>query len=98
MKITKILKNSKKILEGLKNTIIKTYRVEKIARKRLAICNDCIYGMYDGQCEVPGTGPCCGACGCSLKLKVRSLSSECGAVEIGKEPLWKAVISEEEDV
>lgn len=56
----------------------------------MAICNDCIYGMYDGDCEVPGTGPCCGACGCVLKFKVRSMRSQCGAAEIGKEPLWKA--------
>lgn len=44
---------------------------------------------------VPGTQPCCnqdkGGCGCSLKLKTRSLSSECPT---GK---WKAEITEEEE-
>lgn len=42
------------------------------------------------KCELYGTQPCCSLCGCSLKLKTRSLSSSCPANK------WKAVISEEE--
>jgi hypothetical protein len=39
---------------------------------------------------VPGTGPCCGLCGCSLSLKTRALSASCD------DKRWDAVLSEEE--
>jgi hypothetical protein len=41
---------------------------------------------------VPGTQPCCSKCGCSLSLKLRSLSSEC---PVGK---WDAYFTEEQEV
>jgi len=44
---------------------------------------------------VPGTTPCCnqelGGCGCSLKFKTRSLSSECPKGH------WKAEMDQSEE-
>ena len=67
-------------MEGIKNNIFKSQHVEEIKEEREKICfsNQC--GQLDTEgkkCAVPGTGPCCGDCGCSLALKLRSLSSEC---------------------
>ena len=90
-KIGKIWTNRKLILEGLANTIFKKEFVEDVSELRMEICNDCSYKGND--CLVPGTGPCCSACGCSLKMKTRSLASSCGLTEIGKMPKWLPVIS-----
>lgn len=41
------------------------------------------------KCMVPGSQPCCGECGCSLSLKLRSLESSCpypGAPKWDAEP------------
>jgi len=74
----KIWKEKGKILEGIKNNLFKTEHVELIAEERLTICKKCDLFDHKGTaCVVPGTGPCCGDCGCTLKLKIRSLSSEC---------------------
>ena len=40
---------------------------------------------------MPGTGPCCNLCGCSLKLKTRSLSTFC------PDKRWMAVLSEKQE-
>jgi len=46
-------------------------------------------------CAIPGTAPCCnekrGGCGCSLSLKLRSLSSECPLKK------WEAITTEQEE-
>ena len=89
--VIKIWKNKGQILEGIRNNIFKTEHIEEIAQERLNFCKGCL--MHDGPCAVPGTGPCCGDCGCSLKLKVRSLSASCPLPE----PKWKAVLSFEEE-
>lgn len=89
--VIKIWKAKGQILEGIKNNIFKTDHIEEIAAERMAFCEGCI--LFDGKCAVPGTGPCCGECGCSLKLKIRSLSAECPLVE----PRWKAVLTFEEE-
>jgi hypothetical protein len=96
MNIKKIIKNRKLILEGLKNNIFKKEAVEEIASERMNICITCPYIDLEGdKCEVKGTQPCCGKCGCSLKLKLRSLASSCGDKE---NPRWEAVLSDEEEV
>ena len=42
------------------------------------ICTECSeIDLKGSKCEIPGTQPCCGNCGCSLAFKTRSLSSEC---------------------
>lgn len=87
-----IWENRAKILEGVRNTIIRDELVEDVAKMRREICDACEYLDTKGKdCAVKGTQPCCGDCGCSLTFKTRSLSSECPQ---GK---WEAIISEEEE-
>jgi|SRR5690606_1955538 len=95
MSLIKLWKNKGKILEGLKNKIFKQEHVEEIFQERLKICKTCPkIDLIGNSCYMPGTAPCCGACGCSLDLKLRSLSSGCGDEE---NPKWDAILSEEED-
>lgn len=82
MKIVETLKtvwsNRLQILEGIKNFINRDEHVERIAATRMSICEECpLLDLKGGKCFAPGTEPCCGSCGCSLKLKTRSLESEC---------------------
>ena len=93
--LAKIWIARKQILEGLGNTIKPNAFVELVAAYRLKICDDCKYKGND--CLVIGTGPCCSACGCSLKLKVRSLSSACGLFEVGKQPKWFPVVTQNQE-
>lgn len=95
MDLTKIWKARKLILEGITNTVFKKQFVEDVYQYRLDICKKCEH--YNGECEVPGSGPCCGACGCSLKFKLRSLSSACGLEEIDEDPLWLPVMKQNEE-
>ena len=83
-------------MEGVTNSIFKKEDVEEIAQQRMQICINCeLYDVQGEGCMVAGTQPCCneklGGCGCSLKFKTRSLSSDCPK---GK---WKAELTEEEE-
>lgn len=78
-----------KIMEGIKNTVIRDEFVESVADLRRQECDVC--PSKGDDCAVPGTAPCCNECGCSLAFKTRSLSSEC---PLGK---WEALVSEEEE-
>lgn len=90
--IIRIWKSKGQILEGIKNNIFKTEDIEAIARQRNIICDMCIYIDRDGKkCAMPGTQPCCSECGCSLRFKLRSLSSEC------PKNYWGAELTEEEE-
>lgn len=92
MSLIKIWKEKGKILEGLKNRIFKKEHVEEIYNERMEVCRTCPDLDTEGsKCYVPGTQPCCGLCGCSLGLKLRSLSAECDAKK------WPAILSEEEE-
>lgn len=92
MSLIKIWKNKGKILEGLKNKVFKNEHVEEIFEERKAICGKCPkIDLAGSKCAVPGTAPCCGVCGCSLDLLLRSMSSEC---EDGK---WDALMTDEEE-
>ena len=84
-----IWENKTKILEGIKNTIVRDEFVEEVSNMRYSICNDC--PSKGTKCAVKGTGPCCNECGCSLAFKTRSLSSDC---PLGK---WQAIATEEEE-
>ena len=87
-----IWENRKKILEGVRNTILRDELVEDVAKMRRDICDTCEYLDVKGkECAVKGTQPCCADCGCSLTFKTRSLSSECPQ---GK---WEAIATEEEE-
>lgn len=85
----KIWKSKGQIIEGIKNNIFKNDHVEEIALERQNICDECT--SKGDKCVMPGTGPCCNECGCSLKLKLRSLSSNC--------PLnkWKEILTFDEE-
>lgn len=64
------------IAQGFINDAIKTEHWEVIAKARLSICNKCEeYDPEGTKCKVPGTQPCCAACGCSLNKKARSNST-----------------------
>ena len=87
-----IWENRAKILEGVRNTILRDELVEDIARMRRNICDNCEYLDTKGkECAIKGTQPCCAECGCSLTFKTRSLSSDCPQ---GK---WEAIATEEEE-
>ena len=81
MRINKLLGalgNLDKIAEGVKNKIFKKKEVEAIAKMRWAECKLCpLLDKKGTSCAVPKTQPCCSDCGCSLGLKLRSLSSSC---------------------
>ena len=88
-----IWKNRKKILEGIKNSIFQNEAVEKIAAERDKICKQCDHIDKQGDlCSIPGTGPCCGVCGCSLKILQRSLTSSCENFH------WDKVLTDKEDL
>jgi hypothetical protein len=66
------------IWEGLLNKTFRKPRIEAVFNTRKSICNQCnSFDSVGTSCEVKGTQPCCGECGCSLSLKLRSLESEC---------------------
>lgn len=93
--LNKIWSNRKEILEGLKHAIFKSEHIEEIAAERMSICQECPSLDTEGSdCLVPGTQPCCSECGCSLHIKLRSLSSGCGNEE---EPRWHALLSQEDE-
>jgi hypothetical protein len=76
--IAKIWENKKSILEGIKNNIFKQEHIEQLAAERYEICAKCDVIDLDGkECVAPGTQPCCGNCGCSLKLKLRVPHEKC---------------------
>lgn len=90
--LIRIWKERNKIAEGVKNNIFKTKHVEDIAFFRNEICRVCEFIDTTGaKCALPGTQPCCGECGCSLKLKTRSLSSDC------PRGFWTAELTEAEE-
>lgn len=78
MNLKKIWINRKLIWEGFLNNTFRKPGIENVANERYMICRQCpSFDPIGKKCEVPGTQPCCGECGCSLKLKLRSMESEC---------------------
>jgi hypothetical protein len=59
MKLNKLLnvfKNADQILEGIKNNIFKTEDIEKIAKHRWEICDQCEFIDREGShCVAPGS-------------------------------------------
>ena len=91
-KIKKIWKSKWLILEGMFNYYFTRRKIERIAYWRNEICKACpLFDAEGSKCEMPGTQPCCGDCGCSLKYKTRSMSSAC------PQNRWYAVMTEEEE-
>jgi hypothetical protein len=92
--LKEIWKNRKQIAEGIKNNIFRQDHVEAIAEERMKSCKTCAFLDKEGNdCDVPGTQPCCGICGCSLALKLRSLSTSCP----DNKPKWFALVTEEQE-
>ena len=88
-KFKQIWKNRSEIMAGIKNSVIHKDYIEVMAADRDKICSSCEH--KGNKCTIPGTGPCCNICGCSLKLMQRSPSSEC---DIKK---WTAVLSQQQE-
>ena len=95
--LAKIWHNRKLILEGTFNLAKKNEFVEAVSAYRMEICNTCTYKSASKGCGVPGTGPCCSACGCSLKIKTRALAAACGATEKDEPPKWLPVMSPKQE-
>lgn len=97
IKVSEIWKNKSSILEGIKNNMFKKEHVEEIYNERLEICKNCKYYDPEGKSPkavTPGD-PACGACGCPLATKLRSLSTVCGKASIGETPLWTSITDQE---
>ena len=93
MIINELWKNKKAIIEGIVNNTFKKEHVEIIYNQRVLICKQCPKrDDFGSTCLIKGTHPCCSECGCSLKLKLRSLSSAC---PIGS---WDALMTEEDKI
>lgn len=91
-KIKEVLRNRKKILEGIKNFFWTSENIELVASYRNSVCMACDKIDIKGEsCIAPGSQPCCSLCGCSLQFKTRSLSSSCPAKK------WKAILTPEEE-
>jgi len=79
----------------VKNTLFKKEDIERIAARRMVVCNACPLLDKEGtKCMVPGTQPCCGECGCKLSFKTRSLSSSCPHPDGSK---WTAITTQEKE-
>lgn len=105
--LMEVFKNRSKIWEGLRNKVFKDEHVEAVFSIRYSICKECnLFDNEGSGCVMPGTQPCCNknllikdelsgeevkGCGCSLSLKLRSLSSECPARK------WPALTNQQEE-
>lgn len=77
-KIKEVWGNRLLILDAVKNYVVNDSEIEALAATRMDICNECpLLDLKGSKCFAPGTQPCCGSCGCSLKLKTRSVDSTC---------------------
>ena len=89
-KLLRAFRSIDKIARGIKNNTFKKDHIEAVAKLRQESCDICKHFDKRGiHCLVPRTQPCCAECGCSLKFKLRELSSEC---PIGK---WRSLMTEE---
>ena len=100
-KIKKLYKDRHKIVEGISNLVFLKKEVNRIAAQRDSICQSNVCGQYDkdGSSEkafIKGSAACA-ICGCNIRLLTHSLHSECSLHEIGQEPLWKMVLTEDEE-
>lgn len=78
--LIRVWKEKDQIFDGIRNSVFKKEHIEEVSEARLTICKSNVCGQYDTvgtSCAVKGTQPCCAACGCSMKLKSRSLASKC---------------------
>jgi len=69
-----IWQNKTKILNGIKNTLVKQQIIEDIAVSRRAICLSCPDLEADPKAIIKER---CGKCGCAIKFKTRCLECSC---------------------
>ena len=88
--------NVKHILQGIKNSVFVTEKVEEIARERYEVCKKCPAASFNQNnpdiTPAPGAyystvrpDEHCTHCACNLHAKVRSLQTSCPIEK------WKAV-------
>lgn len=93
-------RNRSQIAEGVYNTYIEhRAEIKEEAARRLAICESNVCGYWDAtgtheKLFVKGQ-PGCTGCGCNGALKTACMSCTCYLADIGKEPLWSAIMSPE---
>ena len=97
IKIKKAIIKNKSYLGNLEKTTYngynKTILIEAEAKIRWDVCKQCeLLDIKGSECAVPGTQPCCGDCGCSLSIKMRSLASSC------PKDKWPAYLTEDEEL
>lgn len=100
-KLKTIWKNRNKIFEGVWNTWFPKTFIEKIAKRRTAICELNRCGFYDAlgvsEKAVMKGKPTCSSCGCRIEYKTRVLSVYCSLGDIRQEPLWNIEMTEKEE-
>jgi hypothetical protein len=90
--LLQIWKNKGQIIEGIKNTVFKKEHIEEVFQSRMAECEECPeLDIKGSKCAAAGTQPCCGSCGCSLRFKLRSMSSSCPRGN------WDAILTQDEE-
>lgn len=101
-KIQLAWKNKGHIVEGFYNAYIgQNEEIKKEALRRLEICRTNQCGFHDpkGESEqaVFKGKESCGGCGCDLYAKCHAMHLSCYLKEVeGKEPLWEAVMTDEQ--
>lgn len=71
--------NRKDIISGIWfSQVWLNFKVEREARRRMLICNNCPHiDKVGSSCFVQGSQPCCSQCGCSLEFKTHAPEAEC---------------------
>ena len=98
-------KNKEQIAEGFFNAWVSSgAEVKEEALRRLAICRANACGMYNPKGENNETvkavfsgAESCGGCGCKLYEMCHAMSKTCSLYLVGKEPLWEALITEDQE-
>lgn len=95
-------RSKEKIAEGIYNVYLNHKGdIQKTIADRVAICESNVCGYYDAAGEGDNVAlkgqPACGLCGCNKLLKAGCLSCTCALRDIGKMPLWEAVLTPEQE-
>jgi hypothetical protein len=83
MKIKKWMIKLKHIINGYFNLLLQILNIEPkeikdLSQKRMEICEKCeLIDRVGSKCSLPGSQPCCGSCGCSLKAATKSKDYSC---------------------
>ncbi len=64
------------IVEGYSNLIKRDEEIEKLAKQRLSVCEDCPFNSKNNS-MLGSMIPYCTKCGCILAAKVRNEKGQC---------------------